>query len=362
MHSEISCPQTGTENMTTRFHAYNSKSSSHRHGAMLVMVAFMLIILFVAAAFAIDIAYMHSTRAELRTATDAAARAATEALGRLQDTKSAVDAANTLAAANTVAGKPLTLAKSDIIFGSHVIGPDGKFQFVEDGKPVNSIRVIGRRTGDSPSGPVALFFGPLFGVSDFQPVQQATTCRLDRDIALVLDVSGSMNSFGRFDALKKALTVFLDELDSLPQEEFLSLSVYSTTSRKLVNMTPDFDAIRSAFAKENADGLTAIGLGLRTGLDSIANDPLSREFAFKEVILMTDGNHNTGINPLAVAPEAVAAGVTVHTITFSSGANQTLMKQVAAATGGIHLHANTNQQLIDVFREIALQIPIILID
>ncbi len=348
--------------MTIRSKVYTLQAKSRRPGAMLVLVAFMLIILFVAAAFAIDVAYMHSTRAELRTATDAAARAATEALGRLQDTEAAIDAALELAAANTVAGRPLLLDRSEIVAGSHVVDSGGKFQFVENGNPVNSIRVVGRRTADSPSGPVPLFFGPLFGVSDFQPVQQATSCRLDRDIALVLDVSGSMNSFGRFPALKNALTVFLDELDSMPQEEFVSLSVYSTTSRKLVDMTENFETIRTAFDNEIASGFTAIGLGLRTGLDSIANDPLSREFAYKEVILMTDGIHNTDISPELVAPEAVAAGITIHTVTFGSDANQTLMQQVAELTDGIHLHADTNQQLIDVFREIALQIPIILID
>jgi uncharacterized protein YegL len=335
---------------------------AERDGAMLVMVVAVLVILFASAAFAIDVAYMHSTRAELRTATDAAARAATEALGRLQNENKAIDAARQLARANTVGGAPLLLDDSDIILGTHVIGADGKFTFVEGGQPVNSVRVIGRRTENSPSGPVSLFFGPLFGVSEFQPVQQATTCRLDRDIALVLDISGSMNSFGRFNALKNALAVFLKELESMPQEEFVSLSVYSSNSRKLVELTTDFDEIRKAFSKQKADGRTAIGLGLRTGLDSILNDPGSRSFACKEIILMTDGNHNTGIDPRDVAPEAAAAGVTVHTITFSQGANQDLMKAVAEITGGAHLHADTDKQLIEVFREIALQIPVILID
>ncbi len=77
---------------------------------------------------------------------------------------------------------------------------------------------------------------------------------------------------------------------------------------------------------------------------------------------MTDGNHNTGINPLQVVPDAVAAHVVVHTITFSQGANQGLMRQVAERTGGSHLHADTNEELTEVFREIALQIPILLID
>jgi Ca-activated chloride channel homolog len=333
-----------------------------RRGAMMVMIAFLLVILFVAAAFAIDIAYMHATRAELRTATDAAARAAAEALGRLQSSDAAIDAALRLAEANTVAGDALLLDRSDVVLGSHRVGADGRFRFIEGGTPVNSIRVTGERTDGSRSGAVPLFFGPLFGVTRFQPVQQATSCRLDRDIALVLDVSGSMNSFGRFTSLKNALRIFLQELQAMPQECQVSLSVYSTDARQLHEMTTDFAAIDRIFSTQTASGFTAIGLGLRTGLRSIKQDPNSRPFAFKEILLMTDGNHNTGINPLAVVPEAQRDNVTVHAITFSRDANQALMRQVAQQTGGVFLHANTNQELIDAFREIAVQVPVILID
>ncbi len=337
-------------------------SQSNRRGAMLVMVAVTIVILFIAAAFAIDIAWMHATRAELRTATDAAARAASESLGRFQDTEAAIAAAQALARANMVAGKPLEIERADVIFGAHAVQPSGKFQFIEGGEPINTVRVLGRRTADAPSGPVPLFFGPLLGVTEFQPRQQATASRLDRDIALVLDVSGSMASFGRFPALTNALDIFLIELDTLPQEEVVSLTVYNSVARKVQEMTPDLSLIQEAFSKERPQGFTAIGRALQSGLDSIANDPGSRPLAFKELILMTDGNHNTGINPMAIVPDAVDAGVVVHTITFSQEANQNLMQQVAEATGGAHLHADTNQQLEDIFRELALQIPVVLID
>jgi Mg-chelatase subunit ChlD len=339
-----------------------STKPAPRRGAMMVMVAITMVILFVAAAFAIDIAWMHATRAELRTATDAAARAASESLGRLQDSEAAIAAAEALARANTVAGEPLELDRTDVVFGSHSIQSDGRFRFEPGGTPPNSVRVIGRRTADSPSGPVPLFFGPLFGVTEFQPRQQATASRLDRDIALVLDVSGSMAEFGRFPALTNALSVFLSELENLPQEEFVSLTVYNHEPRRVQEMTSDLGLIEEAFSEESPGGFTAIGLALETGLDSIVNDPASRPFAFRELILMTDGNHNTGISPLDIVPDAVAERVIVHTITFSDGANQDLMRQVAEAAGGSHLHADTNQQLVDVFREIALQIPVVLID
>ena len=330
-----------------------------RSGAILPFVAVCIIILFVAAALSIDIARIHVTRAELRTATDAAARAAVETLSRTQSTDQAIISAKDLAASNLVAGDPLLLNNSNIVFGRSQITSDGSFEFVPGLEPFNSARVTGERISGSPSGPVGLMFGPLFGVTKFEPVQTSTATRLDRDIALVLDVSGSMASFGRFTALQNAITVFLAEIQSSPDDEFVSLSVYNQDARKLVEITQDMQLIDDEFRRQSPGGFTAIGRGLEVGLKSVKKDPLARDFAEKTVILMTDGNHNTGVNPLVIADDAVKDNITVHTITFSSGANQNLMKQVAEKTGGIHLHADTDAELVDVFRTIALQLPIL---
>lgn len=331
-----------------------------RRGAMLVFVAFAIVILFVAAALAVDIAHMHMIRAELRSATDAAARAGAESLGRLENTGLARQAATDVARANIVAGKPLQLRSSEIVFGRNVINARGGFDFLPNVQPFNAVRVTGQRNQKSASGPVPLIFGPLFGVTKFEPVQIATAGRLDRDIALVLDISGSMAEFGRFDALKNGLTVFLNELALSKQEEFVSLTVYSSSATKLQILTPNLLAIKNAFAKTGPSGRTAIGEGLQVGIKSLLQDPTARKLVSRSIILMTDGNHNTGINPTQVVPTAKNNNIVVHTITFSSGANQTLMKNVASQTGGIHLHADTNDQLIKVFREIALAIPVTL--
>jgi Ca-activated chloride channel homolog len=56
-----------------------------RHGAMLVLVAICLPLCIIMAAFAVDVAWMQLTRTELRTATDAAARAAAKELSLSQD-------------------------------------------------------------------------------------------------------------------------------------------------------------------------------------------------------------------------------------------------------------------------------------
>ena len=89
----------------TSLQKIRSLKEAGRHGAMLPMVGFVMIILFVACAFAVDIARMHLTRSELRTATDAAARAAVENVSRTNDLQQARDAAVAIAQQNMVAGR-----------------------------------------------------------------------------------------------------------------------------------------------------------------------------------------------------------------------------------------------------------------
>ena len=333
-----------------------------RRGAMLVVISVVLIILFVAAALSIDIAYVHLVRAELRTVSDAAARAGTEALARTQSEQEAIDTAIRIAQENTAAGTGFQLTPADVEIGSHVVQRNGRFQFVPNGTPRNAVRVNAARTAGSPNGPVALMFGPLFGRTSFEPQQSAIACQLDRDMCLVLDVSGSMRSAGRLNALKNAVSVFLDELDGTQQDEIVSLCIYSSNASKIVPLTTNLDLIDNRVRRLGASGMTAIGRGIQVGQNSLLRDPLGRSFAAKTMIVMTDGNHNRGVSPLTAANNANRAGCVVHTITFSGGANQSLMRQVAARTGGIHLHANSNAQLIEAFRKIALHLPVVLID
>ena len=372
---------TGQETLASRLHRCELMSSiplllgtdmklsiqrtqqQNRTGAMLPMVAVVIVILFVACAFAADIARMHLTRSELRTATDAAARAGVETLARAEDTNLATEAALAIARENIVAGVGLNLNPDQIVFGNSVRGEDGRFQFTESSDVINSVRVVGERTADSPDGPVSLLFGPLLGTDTFSPTMASTAVRVDRDIAIVLDKSGSMGREGRFEGLQNGLDVFLTAMEESIPEEHVSLTVYDTFPQKLVDMTADTIALREAFATQSPDGFTGIGRALEVGLDSILNDAGSRgPFTLKSVVLMTDGRQNRGINPIAVSQRAKRLGITVHTLTFSEGANQDLMIRVAENTGGIHVHADTNEQLADAFDRIARTIQVLTIE
>ena len=213
-----------------------------RGGAIVVLAALMMIVFLASVAFSVDVAYMQLTKVKLRSATDAAARAAGEGLSREQDTDYARQAAKDIAAENLVAGQPLLLDDSDVVFGKSTQTSNGAWAFAPGGEPINAVRVFGRRTRTAPSGSVPIFFGRVFNVFDFQPTQAATVVRLDRDICVVVDRSSSMKLYlsdpdpvmstgdwrfclppnmaqSRWGALSVALDRFLDALETTPQTE-----------------------------------------------------------------------------------------------------------------------------------------------
>ena len=73
---------------------------------MLVLVTITLVILFAAAAFSVDMAYMFLAREQLHVATDAAAKAAVVGLSQGSSQTTATNTAISYAAANTVCGSP----------------------------------------------------------------------------------------------------------------------------------------------------------------------------------------------------------------------------------------------------------------
>ena len=338
-----------------------AKNTPQRKGAMLVAVAVMMVILIAMTVFAIDIAFMQLTRTELRTSTDAAARAASEALVRTQDVDQARAAARRVAAENPVFGEPLLLADSDIVFGSAAANAVGDFTFQAGAEPTNAVRVNGRRTDSSPSGNVRLFLGNILGTPTFQPNFTATSTSFVRDIALVLDRSGSMTG-QKIDDLKSAVSIFISILEGTPADERVSLASYSTTSSKDVAMTSDLSVIRADVNDYRAGGFTAIGQGLQVGIDSLEFDSNSRPFAQKTIVLMTDGIENRAPPVESIVPAAQARGYTIHTITFGAGADRALMRRVATRTGGTHQHASTGADLEEAFRAIAETLAVVMID
>lgn len=395
-----------------------------RRGAMAALMAVLIPALMVLGAMAINIAYMQLTRAELMVATDAAARSGGRAMSFYQDVDQAMISAQATAAQNLVAGEALRLSVEDdqnmIEFGD-CDQESANARFVFDKVPTNSIRNGNRGANsvrvNSALTDVPLLFPTFRTTGVFDVNYQAVAMQVDRDISLILDRSGSMD-WGEYDwpsgmnpwstttieagvtagvinkingnyyyapgydyytyqnwvwedhyqigeaptpwnALKDAVEVFLGVLEDTTQNELVSLATYSTTATLDQHLTSDYAGLLAHLDAIDAQGATAIGDGIDTGMPALLAEA-ARPFAAKTIVLMTDGQHNTGSDPETVAQTIVAANdVIIHTVTFGGGADIDRMKSVAAIGSGRHYHAADFEELIDVFEEIANNLPTI---
>ena len=119
------------------------KPQGSRRGAMLPLVAICLPLILIFAAYSVNVAHMQLVRTELRTATDAAARAGSRTLSLTQSTGKAESAALKAAEKNYVAGEKLKLRKTDLVWGfSRPDGP-GRWEFEAVNDPKNDPKRVG---------------------------------------------------------------------------------------------------------------------------------------------------------------------------------------------------------------------------
>lgn len=341
-----------TETPFTRSNRSHPRAGRRRRGAMLVLIVVMMVAFMVAVAFSVDIAQMHLSRTELRSATDAASKAAAATLAETLNVNQAIARGQQIAAANTVNNEPLLLAPGDFSFGRSTEQANGKFAFTSGGRPQNSVVVNGRRTTDSRSGPVPLFFGNIYGVEFFEPVVTAAATYIERDIVLVVDRSGSMAG-AKYNGLIAAIDVFVATLNTTPVDESVGLASYSEFATEDVPLTENLIAISDGMRSLPIGGFTSISRGMEAG-ERLMDSSRDADFVERTLIVMTDGRHNRGPEPRGVARRLAADDVTIHTITFGSDADRARMREVATIGGGRHFHADNAAQLSQVYREIAL--------
>ena len=81
----------------------------------MILIAIMMIGFMITVAFSIDVAHMHLSKTELRTATDAASKAAAATLSDTYSEELAIKRGQEIAARNLVHGDPLVLAPEALL-------------------------------------------------------------------------------------------------------------------------------------------------------------------------------------------------------------------------------------------------------
>jgi Ca-activated chloride channel family protein len=195
------------------------------------------------------------------------------------------------------------------------------------------------------------------------------------DIIVTMDISASMLAKDfEPDRLESAKAVAIDFIKERPNDR-IGLVVYEGESFTQCPLTTDHKVLTNLF-KDVHTGMvengTAIGMGLATAVSRLRDS----EAKSKVVILLTDGENNSGsISPTTAAEIAQSYGVRVYTIGVGSrgkalsptgifpdgrykydyvdvNINEPALEEIAQMTGGKYFRATNNQALADIYQEI----------
>jgi Ca-activated chloride channel family protein len=182
--------------------------------------------------------------------------------------------------------------------------------------------------------PVALLVAGLavLAVGAARPQATVPVESSSATIMLTLDVSGSMCSTdvkpNRITAAERAAGAFIR---SQAGGARIGLVAFSSTAVELLAPTTDTGQLLDALGTLTTGDGTAIGEGIVTSLDAIAQvDPsvaptgatVRRDraagYADAVIVVLTDGSNNRGIDPRIAAGQAAERGVRVFTIGYGT--------------------------------------------
>lgn len=195
------------------------------------------------------------------------------------------------------------------------------------------------------------------------------------DIMLALDLSGSMRAQdllpNRLAAAKEVATDFVKGRVA----DRIGIVVYAGEAYTQCPLTLDYDMIKRVLGSlvfDESNPGTAIGMGIASSLNRLRDS----EAKSKIIILLTDGQNNSGdIDPLTAADLAISLGIKIYTIgvgtrgeapvpAIDAFGRQVLVRQkvdvddetltkVADMTGGKYFRATDNESLKKIYAEIS---------
>lgn len=193
------------------------------------------------------------------------------------------------------------------------------------------------------------------------------------DIALILDVSGSMESV---DFKPNRLEVARDTIEGFIDQRYgdrLGFVVFAGSAYTKIPLTLDYDILQKSLSEVSIDSVneegTAIGMAISVGVNRLKKS----ESESKVMILVTDGDNNAGaINPETATKLARDLGIKIYSIgvgtdktilpvnyfgqtryqEYEGGLNEELLMNIASTTGGKYFRALDSEGLEDIFNEI----------
>jgi hypothetical protein len=174
------------------------------------------------------------------------------------------------------------------------------------------------------------------------------------DVMLIIDRSGSMRwSSSKIEDAKTSAKLFVDYMRYGDKAGVVSFGDSASYDYFLDTLDADIKwAIKNAIDGIAAGGMTAMGEGLRYGLNNL--NTLGDTTHAWAMVLLSDGYHNQGEHPDSVLPDIQASDVPIKVFTIGLGPNadRTLLEHIATETGGKYYYAATSDQLREIYDSI----------
>lgn len=196
------------------------------------------------------------------------------------------------------------------------------------------------------------------------------------DIIMAIDISGSMLARdlkpNRLEALKTVASNFVMDRPN----DRIGIVIYAGESYTQTPLTSDKNIILKSISDIKYSTIIEDGTAIGMGLASAVNRLKESQAESKVIILLTDGENNSGfIDPRIAAELAVEFGIKVYGIglgttgmamspvainpngTFRYGnipvkIDEELLKEISAVTGGKYFRATSTTKLEEVYEEI----------
>ncbi|MEE9382070.1 MAG: VWA domain-containing protein [Nannocystaceae bacterium] len=196
-----------------------------------------------------------------------------------------------------------------------------------------------------------------------RPQSSRLTDRIEHegiDIALVLDMSDSMESPDLAPNRLEAAKIVIDDFVRRRPHDRIGLVVYGSSASTVSPLTMDHDVLRRLVARLRIGVLdgssTAIGAGLGVALNRLEQSTSDT----KIIVLLTDGVHNAGgIDPDRVAQEAADRGIGIYTVLLGQhqggvrgGVDPAQLERLASVTGGYAYTATDIKALTVTFQDL----------
>ncbi len=198
-----------------------------------------------------------------------------------------------------------------------------------------------------------LIFNTSFGVNNQQ--ESLKTSSDERDIVLVLDVSGSMSGTP-MEETKKASEKFIDTI--LENDASIGVVAYDNSAGRLSDFSTNKIALKDTILNLVDGGGTNIEDGLREAESMLTSSSAKKRI----IVLMSDGEPNDGKQGdelIEYANQIKEEGILIYTIGFfeslgNKSSAQLLMEKMAS--DGCHYEVANASELVFFFEDMADQI------